>query len=337
MLNFNKQVVISVKTIFITLAILAGAYVVYELRGIFGLIFVSLLIAISMESAIKSIMCMTFMNKPLSRGFAVILSYLLLLLVFVTFFLVAAPMVVKESQKLVTNFSFFLTNLEINGESLFESLSFLDVLGDTLKPGNIGSVLSSSISVLSRLVTLVVLAIYMSSDWPNLKNRFIGLFPKDKEKELKELMYSVEIHVGTWIKGQLTVMFAVGFLGFIGLSIAGVNYALALGFISGMLEIVPILGPLFSTIIATGVGFSQSPTKGLISFLIFLAIQQVESNFVTPKVMQKFSGFSPLIILIALMIGHEFFGLPGAILAIPVTMILGIFYRRYVHFNKDLN
>ncbi|HOM78076.1 MAG TPA: AI-2E family transporter [bacterium] len=337
MLNINKQVVISTKTILITLGILLGVYVVYKLRSIFGLIFVSLLITISMESAIKSIMCLTFMNRPLSRGFAVFLSYLMLLLVIVLFFLVAAPMVINESQKLVSNFSFFLVNLELNGESLFESLSFLDVLGNALKPGNVGSILAGSISVLSRLVTLVVLAIYMSSDWPTIKDSFIGVLPKSKEKDLKELLYSVEIHVGTWVKGQLTIMFAVGFLGFLGLSIAGVNYALALGFISAILEIVPILGPLFSTIIATGVGFSQSPTKGLIAFLIFLFIQQVESNLVTPKVMQKFSGFSPLIILIALMIGHEFFGLPGAILAIPVTMILGIFYRRYVHFDKSLD
>jgi predicted PurR-regulated permease PerM len=332
--DINKQVVISVKTILILLAILLGVYVSYALRGIFGLVFIALLLAISMESAVKSIMCTTLMNKPLSRSFAVILSYILLLIVAVLFLVIAAPMVIRESQKLVDNFSFFLSNLELNGESLFESLSFLDVLGKTLQPGNLTNLLSESISVVSRLVTLVVLSIYMSLDWPNLKDRFVGLFPSEKTKEIKELLYSVEIHVGTWVKGELSIMLAVGSLGFLGLSIAGVNYALALGFISGVLEIVPILGPFFSTVIATGVGLSQSPTKGLLAFLIFLTIQQVESNFITPKVMQKFSGFSPLIILIALMIGHEFFGLPGAILAIPVMMILGIFYRRYTHFPK---
>ncbi|HDQ88695.1 MAG TPA: AI-2E family transporter [candidate division WWE3 bacterium] len=334
MLDFNKQIVISIKTILITLGILLAVYISYELRSVFELVFIALLLAISMESAVKSIMCMTLMNKPVSRGFAVLLSYFTLLLVVVLFFLTAAPMVVRESQKLVNTFSFFLSNLEVNGETLFESLSFLDVLGQTLQPGNITSLLTSSISVVSRLVTLVVVSVYVSLDWPNLKDRFVRLFPSEKTKELKELLYSVEIHVGTWIKGQLTIMFAVGLLGFLGLTIAGVNYALALGFISGMLEIVPILGPFFSTVIATGVGFSQSPTKGIIAFLIFLTIQQVESNFITPKVMQKFSGFSPLIILIALMIGHEFFGLSGAILAIPVTMIIGIFYRRYIHLNK---
>lgn len=333
-MDSSKQYVISVKTILSFFGLALSVYVVYRLRSILGLALVALLLAIVMESLVKSVMSVTFLNKPLSRGVAVILSYLLFLLLGATFLIVAAPMVVKESQKLVASLSFLLSSLKINEKSLFESLNFLDVLGNVLKSGNFTSLLSGSVLVLSRLVSMIVFSVYISLDWPNIKESFVRLFPPQKSQELREVFYLIEIHMGDWVRGQLTIMFAVGALGFVGLSIAGVDYALALGFMSAIFEIVPILGPFFSTAVATMVGFSQAPAKGLMAFLIFLAIQQVESNFVTPKVMQKFSGFNPLVILLALMIGSEFFGIFGTILAIPVTMILGILYRRYAHFDQ---
>ncbi len=329
MTKYPKQIVISVNAVLVTLGVLLSGYIVYNLRTIFGLIFVALLLALSMESMVRALMRVTVLNRPLPRGIAVLLSYLSLVFVIILFFFTTAPMIIRESQNLVNNFSFFLRHLEINGETLFESLSFLDVLGNTFQPGNLPSLLANSISTVSRLVSLIVLSAYISLDLPNLKSRFVRLFGAENSADIRELLDSIEEHIGSWVKGELTIMAAVGFLGFLGLALAGVDYALALGFISGLLEIVPIFGPLVSTVLATGVAFSQSPTKGLIAFAIFVSIQQLESNFITPKVMQKFSGFSPLVILIALMIGNEFFGVLGAVLAIPITMVLGIVYRKY--------
>ncbi len=329
MLGMDKQIVISVKTILISLVFILCFYVLYELRGILGILYVSVLLVISMENVVRYFMQLTVFNRPLSRTASVLISYALFLMVLLLVLVTAIPMVIRESQRLVETFSFFFVNLEINDQNIFESLEFLEVLADMVHGGTITLLLRESVAAVSKFLTVIVLSIYMSLDWENLKNRFVSLFSSGSDMKAQDLIRVIEIRVGSWIKGQLTVMLAVGVLCFLSLTLLGVNYALALGFISAVFEIVPILGPIFASVVATAVGFSQSPTRGLLVLLFYIVIQQVESNYITPQVMKKHSGYSSLVILIALLIGHNFFGITGAILAIPTTMIAGILIERF--------
>jgi predicted PurR-regulated permease PerM len=116
-------------------------------------------------------------------------------------------------------------------------------------------------------------------------------------------------------------MLVIGVFSYIGLRIVGVQFALALAIISGVLEIVPILGPVISAVIAALVAVVDSPIKALFIVLVFTMIQQVEGNVLVPKVMQKVSGMNPIVILIGLLVGSNLFGIVGAIAAVPVMMI----------------
>ncbi len=330
----NKEVIVSVKTVLITLAILLGLYVTYELRGILSILFLALILVISLEGAVEYFSKFTLMNKPMPRNVAVILVYASFLLVIILAFTTAVPLVVSQSQNLVDNFSHFLVNFEINGQNLFESLSFLDVLSEFTKQGNISKVLLNSVSMVSSFLTLIVISVYLSLDWYNIKARFFALFRKKVRKDVEEIFEKIEVKIGAWVKGQVTTMLVVGFLGYIGYSVVGMNYSLALGFVGGVLEIVPILGPVFTAVIATAVGFAHSPLKGFLALGVSIIVQQIEGNFLTPKIMQKVSGFSPLVILIALLIGAEFFGIVGAILAVPITMILGILFDHFIGYSS---
>lgn len=328
----NKEIVISIKTILLTLGILLVFYITYELRGILSLLFIALIIVMSLEPAIEYFENFTFMNKPLPRGFAVLITYAAFLLILVLTLTTAVPLIVNQSQKLVTNFSYFLAGLEVGDQSLFESLSFLDVLSQVTNKDNVSTVLFSSVSMVYSFVTIIVLSIYMSLDWENIKSRVVNLFRKKARKDVKEIIEEVEDNVGNWVKGQLFLMLVVGSFSLIGFLIAGVNYPLALGFISGVLEIVPVLGPFFSAVVATGVGFAQSPAKGFLALGVSVLVQQVENNLLVPKIMERVSGFSPLVILLALLVGSEFFGIIGAILTVPMIMIFAILFRRFVHY-----
>ena len=104
----NKEVVISVKTILITLGILLGLYITYELRGILSIIFLAVLLVISLEGPIRYISKLTFLNKPISRGLAVLLTYFMFIIVILLALTTAVPLVVFQAQKLVNNFSYFL-------------------------------------------------------------------------------------------------------------------------------------------------------------------------------------------------------------------------------------
>ncbi len=330
----DRDIIITIRSVLVFLGVLASAYVFYHLRSIFLLLFLALLLVISIEPLVRYFSRLTLLNRPVSRGIAVLISYAILILSVVLAFTTAVPMVLSQSQKLIENFSFFLSGLAIGGRSLFESLSFIDVLAKMATTDNVSSLLVNSFSVISRVFTLLVLSIYMSLDWENLKVRFINLFSKKIRAEASATVLDIETHIGSWIKGQLSVMFMVGFISYLSLVVIGVNYALALGFLAAVLEIVPILGPTFSTVVASAVAFSVSPTRGLFTLGAFILIQQVESNLITPRVMQRQSGFSPLIILIAIMMGHEFFGVLGIILAVPTAMIIGVLFKRFVHYGS---
>lgn len=328
----NKDVVISVKTIIISLGILLGLYITYELRAVLSILFIALLLVISLESAIKRLTTVTFLNKPLSRGIAVFITYALLLLFGALALTTAIPLIVSQSQKLITSFSDFLINFEINGQIIFEDLSILDVLSKFTNGGDISSVLFGSLSFISSFFTLLVLSVYMSLDWENIKSRFLTLFTKKVGEDVDEIIVSIEQNIGAWVRGELVLMSSVGVFSFFAYFLAGIHYSLALGFIAGMLEIVPQLGPIFTSVIVTAIGFAQSPVKGFLALGISILVQQLENDFLVPKIMGKVSGFRPLVILIALLIGSDFFGIIGAVLAVPVTMIIGTMVKRFVHY-----
>ena len=182
--------------------------------------------------------------------------------------------------------------------------------------------------------SVLILSIYMSIDWENVKSRFALLFKEEHREKVGRVMSEVEIKIGVWLRGQLILMISIGVLSYIGLRIVGVQFPLALAIMSGLFEIVPIIGPVFSAIVAALVAVVDSPVRALLIVLVFAMIQQVEGNVLVPKVMEKVSGISPIIILIAILIGTNLFGIMGAIAAIPVLMIGSIILRSVLE-NKS--
>jgi predicted PurR-regulated permease PerM len=116
----------------------------------------------------------------------------------------------------------------------------------------------------------------------------------------------------------------IGAAVYIGLLILGVPYALLLGLIAGLLEIIPYAGPILSSVPILIIAFSVSPIKGFASLVLIIAIQQIENNILVPKIMQKATGLNPIISIVAMLVGVKFGGLVGALLAIPVATMLSV-------------
>jgi len=275
---------------------------------------------------INYFMKLTVLNKPLRRGVAVLISYGLLLLVMIVVGTVGVPPVIAQFQKMIAGISQIAQGLNLGDDFSIQLKDFLP------QAANVSSeLLSVTISVFSNATTIFsifVIAIYMSLDWKNLKKRFFTLFPERLEDEAEDTFLEVERNVGQWLKGQLLLMLVVGLASFIGLLLLDIRYPLALAMVAGLLEIVPMIGPVLSAVVAAIIGFSETPVKGVGVIALFIIIQQLENNLLVPKIMQKVSGFSPLIILLALLIGSEFFGVVGAIVAVPTTMIISIILKR---------
>lgn len=330
----DKDIVISIKTILIFLLMLLGAYVVYRLGPILSILLISTLIVLAMEKAINFFMKKTLFNRPVSRSLAVILSYSIIIILTITILTFGLQPILTQGTKLIINLVNIIQNVEFETGTplagLFgESLSLSSFLPQVTNIS--GGVLNATLLIFSNITTLItifIFSIYMSLDWENLKSKFLSLWPKSKKEEIEDTIQDIEDNLGQWIKGQLFLMVIIGTLSFAGLILLDVDYPLALGVVSGVLEIVPILGPLISAVIAAIIAFSDDPLKGVGVLVLFTIIQQLENNLIVPKIMQKVSGFSPLVILLAFLIGSNFFGVIGAILAVPVTMISAIILKR---------
>lgn len=326
----DKQVVISVKTVIITLLILLGIYVIYSLRSVIGILLLSTLVVVSMEQPINYFKKFIMFNKPMSRGMAVFISYALFIIVLLGIFTFVLPPVVIEFQKLLVNLTTIIKQLNVPGD--FQS-TLVGLIPEASKVSS--SILSATISVFSNVaafVSLIIFSIYMSLDWENIKKNIISVFPRNQEDTVHDTIDEIEKSVGNWIRGQLLLMISIGVASFVGLAILGVKYAVGLSIVATVFEAVPMLGPTLTAILAGIVAFAESPIKGIGVIALFIVIQQLENSILVPKIMEKVSGFRPLVILLALLVGGNFFGILGAVCAVPMLMVSTIIFKKIMKY-----
>lgn len=134
-----------------------------------------------------------------------------------------------------------------------------------------------------------------------------------------DILHTVGRRFGSWLRAQAFHMFIIAAMSTLGLTLLGVPYALFLGAAAGLGELVPILGPVLSAIPAVLVALRISPWLGLGVIAFYVALQQIEGNFLVPRVMREALGIPPLLTIVALLVGFRTGGICGILLAVPVA------------------
>lgn len=148
------------------------------------------------------------------------------------------------------------------------------------------------------------------------------VFSKRQSVQLKGILFAIERKMGAWMWGQLLLMIIVGVFTYIGLVLFQVPYALPLAFFAGLLEVIPILGPIVAAIPAFLVVASTSLVSGIMVLILYVVIQQVENHIFVPLIMRKTVGLHPVITLIAISIGGKLAGPGGMLLSVPVALFV---------------
>lgn len=186
------------------------------------------------------------------------------------------------------------------------------------------------------LITVVSITFYQLTEPGKLKSLAISLANPNSRKKVEKLVNEVEFKLGNWMQGQLILMLMVGILSYIGLRVLQIPFALSLAIIFGLLDIIPILGPVIAfiplAIITLGLG---EPWQFIGAGLFFIFVQQVEGNFLVPKVMQQSVGLDPVLVITALVIGSQLLGVLGAILSIPAAVIIVVLYNQWTEDRKE--
>lgn len=180
------------------------------------------------------------------------------------------------------------------------------------------SFLSSTVSVIGGLLLILFIALYIGADPRLYYKGLLHLVPKPARPRANEVLGAVGTTLRRWLVTQLLMMVVIGVITTIGLTLLGVEAALPLGIIAGLLEFIPLLGPLLSAIPAVAMGFLDSPEKAFFVALLYAGVQFLENNILAPLLMKRGVDLPPIITLIGLSLMALVFGFLGMLVAVPV-------------------
>ncbi len=264
----------------------------------------------------------------ISRGVASVIVYIVLLLIVVGLSWLIVPGLVTQAQALIERIPRFFELVQ----DWIETITFVDqdqITGNLLP--ELGSMTAALVSlplqIFSSLLD-VLLMLFISLYWliliPKMKSFVLSLWPKSERAQTNTLLKKMGSSMGGYVRGSVINGFIVGLLTYLGMLIIGVDYALALGLLAGMLEVIPILGPLIAGAVIVASALLQSPGLALIALIYILIMQQLESNILVPNIMRRQANISPLLVLLAVYAGSAVGGLIGALAAIPLAGVLRV-------------
>lgn len=190
--------------------------------------------------------------------------------------------------------------------------------------------LAGTVELLLRSAIALVVAFYFVNDAERFKKAFLSTIPRKWRESVQETGAEINVVLSNFIRGQIVISAIVGGMEAVGLYIVGVNYALMLGIIGGITNIIPYFGPYIGAVPAVILAFIQSPLKALWAVVVFTAVQQIENAVITPRIIKERLGLHPVVTILVILTGGSFFGVIGLLFAVPVTAILRVILRRAV-------
>ncbi len=318
--------------------VLIGFYLLLNLADIILILFVVVILTAALSPLVDSIKAK--LNIP--RLMAILLIYLgLLAFVALVGYLIIPP-VVEQIQNIAQNLpeyvkkigSFFSTFNEgaiTSNNGLQSASSTLGEFANTL--------LKSATSFFGGITTvfyILVLTLFLLLEEDGIRKFFVSLLPISQKAYVVEVSRKIADKMGSWVIGQVSLMGIIALVTTLGLWILQVPYALTLGIIAGVLEIIPTIGPIIAAIPAIFIAYLASPVIAVLVLVFYIVVQQLENQILVPKVMQKAIGVSPFVILVALLVGGKLAGTLGIILAVPTIAAISVISQEWPNIRKRI-
>ena len=181
------------------------------------------------------------------------------------------------------------------------------------------SITKSIVSLVLAIITITFLTFFMLLEGPAWMDRIYGLMPERSQERWRRVGHDIYRTVGGYVTGNLLISLIAGTLTTVVLLALGVPFAVALGVIVAVLDLIPLAGATIAAIIIGTVAFLHSITAGIVVVIFFIVYQQIENHFLQPVIYGRTVQLSPLAVLISILIGAELAGILGALGAIPVA------------------
>lgn len=295
-----------------------------------------------------------FQKKGLRRVHATIGVYLLILAVIALLSVSVLPRTGREVRRLATNFPDYVNGVSTWFAGIYAG--YTDTLGEMPElVQTVEEVISQNISriqagigngierfvmgiigLFTRIISWIltpILTFYLLVDKDHFIDKFRNIIPEKYKEEILELLREIDTALSQFIRGRLLMAVFVGIATTIFLFVMGIEFAIVIGLITGIANIIPYIGPFLGFVPAVVFAFIASPIKALWVGVFFILIQWAENNILGPKVLGKTTGMHPLTILLAIIVGGTIFGVMGMILSVPAVSVSIILFR---YFKKKL-
>lgn len=338
----NRIVEISSATILRVIFWLLFFWVLYLLSDVLLILLISLIIA----SAIDPIA--SWLSRfRIPRILSVILIYLFAAGIISLIFYQIVPVFYNEILDLVQNFPYYYEKVN----KFFNQFYFASNLSQQIQIPELSNIreLEQKIAILSggffnilanifggviSVFVIIVISFWLSIQEHGIENLLRGITPAAHETYILHLWSRVKKKIGLWLQGQILLSILVGLLVFFGLTILGVNYALVLAVLAGIMELLPVVGPIIASLPAILIAFLSSPILGFLTLGLYFVIQRLENDIFVPLVLNKIIGISPILIIIALLIGAKLGGILGMLISVPAATIITEIYNDFVEKKK---
>lgn len=319
--------VISTRTLFVALLSLSLLWLLSQVSEIILIFFISLILSFALLPLIERLE-----KRGFSRPISTTIVYLSVVLIFLGVLGTGISPMVEQTTSFFSQLPKLISSVFSNPaispysrQVVEESTRQLATVSVNLVKITLG-IFDSFLA----LITIIVFSFYFSLWYEKLRKLVVKNFTDGTQRKINEALSEVERRIGAWVRGEFILIVVIASFSYLGLSLLRLNYALPLSLIAGVLEVVPVIGPIVSAIPAVVVGFATSPALGFGVLALYILIQQLENNLIVPRVMEKTVGLNPLLTMSAIFIGGRVFGIIGALLAVPVVLILQVIIRVFV-------
>jgi predicted PurR-regulated permease PerM len=324
--TFRPRTILAVIGIVLAVAILLA--IIWISRQVLTWIIVAIFLTLALNPAVEALQRRGIRR----RGIAAALTYLITILVIIAMGSLFVPTLVSETRSFVDAVpGYFQDVTEGRGPlgRLAERYDLQQRVEDAVQERGAGGLLGVSgtaleltrsiLTFIVAVVTIAFLTFFMLLEGPRWMERFYGLLPDDSRDRWRGIGRDIYRTVGGYVTGNLLISVIAGIASTIVLLIMGVPYAVALGLLVAILDLIPLAGATLAAILVTTVAFIDWIPAGIVVLIFFVVYQQLENHVLQPLVYSRTVQLSPLAILISVLIGAKIAGILGALAAIPVA------------------
>ena len=321
-------------------ALLIAIYIIWQIQSVVLLAFTAVVLATAINCFVKLLM----RSGIKRRGAAIFVALFSLLLILVAFILIIIPPFTSQVQQSLSLLPQAVDKIEVwltwlQNRVPEELVGRVEELGDltrnipdlaTKLVGNFYSIFSGSLGVLLNLLLVTVVTIMLLATPRPYTRLFLAFFPSFYRRRAGKILRKTERALVGWAKGILFNMLVITILSGLGLWILGVRLPLANAVFAGLLTFIPNIGPVLSCVPPIALALIEAPWKAVAVLILYLLIQQVESNILTPLVMKQQVSLLPAIVLLAQATFAIFFGFIGLFLALPLAVVAKVWIEEVV-------